>query len=116
MKQYIIVNENHKDLDHNTINCAENLSNDIESNDVVIMDISMLIKLYDNLKSVDTSIIVRDFRSKLHNQHMSMKEYTKIIIEEYEWLKFKDKMKELKKPAPQCVAETPDETNHALAC
>ena len=114
MKQYIIVNENHKDLDHNTINCAENLSNDIESNDVVIMDKSILMKLYDNLKSVDTSRIIRDFRSKLHSQHMSMEEYTKIITDEYEWLSFKEKIKEFKIAEQECTDTTVEEPTSSV--
>jgi len=98
MKQYQIVKEN-KNILNDTVNCATNLSNDIEnqSNDLVIMDEVMLMRLYDNLKSVDTSRIVKDFRNKFnYHQHMSMEEYTKIVTEEYKWLTFKDKITELK--------------------
>ena len=96
MKQYKLVEENYSEINE-TINCADNLSNDIESNDLIIIDKTMLMRLYDNVKSADTRQIVRNFRSKFHDSSMSIKEYTEIIYEEYEWLTFKDKISELKK-------------------
>jgi hypothetical protein len=109
MKQYIIV-ENHPNNLDNMINSADNLSNNAELNNVVIMDKSILMKLYDSLKSVDTSRIVRDFRNKFnYHQHMSMEEYTKIITDEYEWLSFKEKIKEFKIAEQECTDTTVEE-------